>query len=323
MKDGMFSFFIRRSCYWRFGVVITFLGGTSVLSAATVPPSKTGAAKPAAERPERTSAGSAGKHCLWRVTNTPAPFYLLGSVHTLRSSDYPLAPVVEQAISDSRQYYFEVDPAQQTEFEKKLHAACQYPNGVQIKSKVRPETYKTPMRITSNGANTWQHLKPWAIAMFMLRHPAMHSVSYAYGVEHHIYEKAHYWQRPTHGLESVDEHVNVLAGMNDHESEVFLLEALVFADASAKGFPQEVAAWKAGDTERLYNLQKPLMPDIVDAPGLNARLLYDRNARWIPRIEAAMKSGKPTMIVAGAMHFSGTNNVIALLQKRGYKIEQL
>ena len=38
---------------------------------------------------------------------------------------------------------------------------------------------------------------------------------------------------------------------------------------------------------------------------------------------AELKTGKPTAIVAGALHFSGPRSVIALLQKRGYLIEQL
>jgi uncharacterized protein YbaP (TraB family) len=36
-----------------------------------------------------------------------------------------------------------------------------------------------------------------------------------------------------------------------------------------------------------------------------------------------MKSGKSTAIVVGAGHLSGPHSVIDLLQKRGYKIEQL
>src|SRR5207249_2125212 len=50
--------------------------------------------------------------------------------------------------------------------------------------------------------------------------------------------------------------------------------------------------------------------------------LVDR-AKRMARIEAELKSGKPTAIVAGALHFSGPNSVVALLEKRGYKIEQL
>ncbi len=41
------------------------------------------------------------------------------------------------------------------------------------------------------------------------------------------------------------------------------------------------------------------------------------------RIEAEIKSGQPTAIVVGTGHFCGPNNLIELLQKRGYKIEQL
>jgi uncharacterized protein YbaP (TraB family) len=53
------------------------------------------------------------------------------------------------------------------------------------------------------------------------------------------------------------------------------------------------------------------------------RLLDQRNARWIPKIEAELKTGKPTAIVAGALHFAGPNSVITMLQKRGYTVEQL
>jgi len=41
---------------------------------------------------------SSGKHCLWRIINARAPFYLLGSVHSLQRLDYEKAPVIEQAI---------------------------------------------------------------------------------------------------------------------------------------------------------------------------------------------------------------------------------
>jgi len=60
-----------------------------------------------------------------------------------------------------------------------------------------------------------------------------------------------------------------------------------------------------------------------EAPTVWWRLLDRRNVKWLPTIEAAIKSGRPTLVVAGAMHFSGPRSVIALLQKRGYKIEQL
>ena len=75
-----------------------------------------------------------------------------------------------------------------------------------------------------------------------------------------------------------------------------------------------------GDTKRLYAMYAGKMKE---APTVWWRLLDRRNARWVPRIETAIKSGRPTLVVAGALHFAGPNSVIVLLQRRGYKIEQL
>ncbi|HWN24396.1 MAG TPA: TraB/GumN family protein, partial [Candidatus Sulfotelmatobacter sp.] len=79
-------------------------------------------------------------------------------------------------------------------------------------------------------------------------------------------------------------------------------------------------AWRNGDTATLWAGDARSRKE---APGIAARLVDDRNVKWIPRIEAELKTGKPTAIVAGALHFSGPNSVIALLQARGYKVEQL
>jgi uncharacterized protein YbaP (TraB family) len=79
-------------------------------------------------------------------------------------------------------------------------------------------------------------------------------------------------------------------------------------------------AWRRGDTDALWAGDARLRRD---APSIAARLVDNRNVKWVPRIEAELKSGKPTAIVAGALHFSGPRSVIALLQKRGYQIEQL
>jgi uncharacterized protein len=108
--------------------------------------------------------------------------------------------------------------------------------------------------------------------------------------------------------------------MFDAEGEVVLLQAIIHAKDEAKQFRQDVEAWKAGDAARLYAIHAG---EMKEAPTVWWRLLDRRNARWIPRIETAIRSGRPTLIVAGALHFAGPRGVVALLQQRGYKIEQL
>jgi uncharacterized protein YbaP (TraB family) len=262
---------------------------------------------------------ASGKRCLWRVTNARAPFYLLGSVHALQRSDYDKAPAVEEAIKQSQLILFEVDPKEDQTFAKKLGEAAKLPRGEQIRGKISPKTYNYLRKITINGMAEWQHLYPWAIAM-LLDYPTLRSVSTVYGVDNHVAEMARRYSKRTGGLETADEHIHVFSDMHMIEGEVYLLQALVHAPEASQQFRSDVEAWKSGDTNRLYAMHVRRMKE---APTVYWRLLNQRNAKWIPKLEAAIKSGTPTLVVAGALHFSGPRSVIALLQKRGYKIEQL
>ena len=234
---------------------------------------------------------SNGKHCLWRVTNAPAPFYLLGSVHALQSSDYVRAPAIEEAIKQSQQVWFEIDPKDES-FGEKLREAANLPSGQLVQTKIHPKTYEYLRKITLSRMNDWHHLRPWAIAM-LLRNPTLGNPDYRWGVDSYIAQRARYYGKPTGGLETTDEHIRVFSDMFDAEGEVVLLQAII---------PQKN---KQGSSEKMW------------------RLLDRRNKRWIPKIETAIRSGRPTLIVAGALHFAGPRGVVALLQQRGYKIEQL
>jgi uncharacterized protein YbaP (TraB family) len=262
---------------------------------------------------------ASGKHCLWRVTNARAPFYLLGSVHALQRSDYEKAVAVEEAVKQSQLILFEVDPKEDQIFAAKLREAARLPRGEQIQGKISPKTYNYLRKITINGMAEWQHLRPWAIAM-LLDYPALQGVSSIYGVDNHVAEMARRYSKRTGGIETVDEHVRVFSDMHMIEGEVYLLQAVVHAAEASPQFQLDVAAWKSGDTNRLYAMHVRRMKE---APTVWWRLLDRRNEKWVPKLEAAIKSGTPTLVVAGALHFSGPRSVIALLQKRGYKIEQL
>src|SRR5437879_3589617 len=79
------------------------------------------------------------KCCVWRVTNSKAPFYLVGSIHALSKKDYPLPKPYDVALKDSTRFVFEFDPTQHAEFQKKFEAAAKYPPGQDLRSKISPE----------------------------------------------------------------------------------------------------------------------------------------------------------------------------------------
>jgi uncharacterized protein YbaP (TraB family) len=273
-----------------------------------------------AAQPAELSKSGGGRHCLWRITNAKASFFLLGSIHSLHDTDYPLPGVMEQAINQSQQFYFEIEPNRMDDFHRKLEAGSHLPHGVEIKEKVHPQTWAY-LRTTAHGGNfEWVHMKAWAIAHYLLDYPIHEQTSSAFGVDNYIYKKASARNCPLRGLESAEAHAAPWTAMNDVESEAYLLQAIVYADHADSETREMIAAWKAGNTAKLATLD---YPTVREAPGINTRFLEYRNAHWIPVIENAIKSGKPTLVVAGAAHFSGSQSVINMLRTRGYQIEQL
>jgi hypothetical protein len=274
------------------------------------------------------------KSCVWRVTNAKAPFYLVGSIHALGKSDYPLPSPYEIALRNSRRFVFEFDPNQHAEFERKFEAAAKYPAGQDIRSKIDPEllawlrknilTVKPDSRRGKReqvaGFDSELRYKPWWIAQHLAA-PASYSKSSAsHGLDNYFVDHAKTAGKEIGGLESVDEHVAVMGGLSDRDSEFMLRDALTQPTDGAREFSRMYKAWRRGDTGALWAGDARLRNE---APRIAARLVEDRNVKWVSRIEAELKTGKPTAIVAGALHFSGPRSVIALLQKRGYEIEQL
>jgi uncharacterized protein YbaP (TraB family) len=274
------------------------------------------------------------KCCVWRVTNAGAPFYLVGSIHALSKKDYPLPKPYDLALKDSSRFVFEFDPTRHVEFEKKFEAAAKYPRGQDIRSKIDPEllawlrenilTVKPGARRGKDarvaGFDSELRYKPWWIAQHLAA-PASYSKSSArHGLDNYFVDHATMTRKEIGGLESVDEHVAVMGGMSDREGEFILRDALSQSNDDANESAKMYRAWRRGDTNSLWAADARMRSQ---APTIAARLVENRNVKWIPRIEAELKTGKPTAIVAGALHFSGPRSVIALLKERGYEVEQL
>lgn len=271
---------------------------------------------------------------MWRVTNAKAPFYLVGSIHALSKKDYPLPRPYEIALQDSNRFVFEFDPTRHAEFQKKFAAAARYPRGQDIRSKIHPELLawlrKNMFTIMPEGRgengerldsfDSQLRYKPWWIAQHLAAPASYSKTSASHGLDNYFVDHAMNTGKEIAGLESINEHVAVMSGLSDRDGEFMLQDALSQPNNGATEFSRMYKAWRKGDTNALWKGDAHLR---TKAPAIAARFVDDRNVKWVPRIEAELRSGKPTTIVAGALHFSGPRSVIVLLQKRGYVVEQL
>ena len=60
----------------------------------------------------------------------------------------------------------------------------------------------------------------------------------------------------------------------------------------------------------------------ADLVKIDEEMVYARNADWIPKLEKILAQGD-VFIAVGADHLSGPKGVVALLQKRGYKLTRI
>src|SRR5437868_115972 len=84
------------------------------------------------------SINAQGRHFLWRLTNRAQTFYLLGSVHALRASDYPLGREIDNAIEQSRRIVFEYDNyhIDENTWRRKMRAEEHYQAGIRLREKI-------------------------------------------------------------------------------------------------------------------------------------------------------------------------------------------
>jgi len=265
----------------------------------------------------------AGKQFVWRVKNLPAPFYLVGSLHNLSPRDYPLPPAYQVALTTSQRLVFEHDPRQGALLARKFRETARYPAGQTIESEAGPATLALLKK------NAWRsrlkfeqmrHLRPWAIALNFLAAKGPVGAAHGRSMDSRLGAQARRSGKEVAGLEATDEHIAFWREMLERDGENLLLYTLTREKTIDALFEKTRAAWQRGDVAALTAANARLRRA---NPGYAQKLLDRRNLRWVDRIEAEMKTGKPTAIVAGAGHFTGERGVIALLQKRGYEIERL
>src|SRR5436190_10786487 len=76
-------------------------------------------------------ATSTNRHCLWKVSGPHNVVYLLGSIHVLKTDDYPLDQPIESAFTNAQVAAFETDMGkmEQPETQMAMLGKAQLPDG--------------------------------------------------------------------------------------------------------------------------------------------------------------------------------------------------
>jgi uncharacterized protein len=258
---------------------------------------------------------------VWKVSDSSGKvLYLGGSVHALRSTDYPLPPEYARACDASSRLVFEIGPKEMGGASKSLLKAGEYPKGDNLKSHVDPRTYDYVRRFfgaLNVPEAKFAKFRPWFLAA-MLQAPQLHGLSPDLGVEGFVMKRSRPKSKPMSGLETLQESVETLSGLNDRQSEEMLLVSFIPSGRGAGDRLKE--AWKKGDADEVWKITSGMLADV---PSIADRIITRRNRDWLPKIDLLLHDNETAFVVVGAGHMGGPDGLLNLLRQRGYKIEQL
>lgn len=269
-------------------------------------------------------AAAAENHaCVWKITDGKGhTMYLGGSIHALRSTDYPLPQAYSRAFDASDRVAFEVDLKTLQHAAKDSERAGRYPRGDSLKNHVDPRTYDYLRRffaILKVPESKWSSYRSWYLAE-MLQAPQLHGLSPDLGVEGFLTKRAQANHKPISGLETGRAAMSVFSGLNDRQSEAILLLTFIPQADGVGAMRKLTDAWRRGDAD---TIAREMKKQGAAFPAFGERLIDARNRNWIPQIVHDLESGQTYFVVVGAGHIGGPKGLLALLRARGYQIEQL
>jgi hypothetical protein len=264
-------------------------------------------------------------HCLWKVQGDSNVVYLLGSIHLLRESDYPLPQVMNSAFTNSQIAVFEmdIDKANDPAASISLLSKATLPDGKTLRDVLPTKVYNS----FSNHAveaglpeMLYETLKP-GMAIMML--DAMNLVKLGanpeYGEDEHFFKLAKDSDRKIIALETLDFQLGLMLSFEGPDEEIYLEKSLEEMDNEKKEYNEMVGAWKTGDAAAL---EKMLNEMRTDATAVFKKLVSDRTASWVPKVDELLHGSENAIIIVGAGHLVGPDGLVELLKKQGFKVTQ-
>jgi uncharacterized protein YbaP (TraB family) len=265
-------------------------------------------------------------HCLWKAQGDSNVVYLLGSVHLLKSTDYPLAPVIGSAFTNSQIAVFETDiekledPGQQQAMMGKVMLPANQTLRDVLSSNVYEAFSKHAAEIGLPMGIIEKFRPASAVMSLELMELTMLGANPQLGVDKHFFKPARNAGKTIIPLETPDFQIALLVNFTTEEENLLVEKSLEDIDNEKKLYNEMVLAWKTGDSA---SLEKMLNKTRSEAPSIFKKLVSDRTAKWLPEIEKLLHGSQDAIVIVGAGHLVGPDGLVELLRKKGIKVTQL
>lgn len=268
----------------------------------------------------------AGPLPLWELETGGNRVLIMGSVHFLRASDYPLPDKLMDAYDEADTLVMEID---MDNLDPMATLTTMTTMGTDRSGKTLKDMIGAPAYNDASAKaaelgvplDLFSQFEPWFAALSITQMRLMQlGFDPAWGIETRLMKKAATDGKNILGLETLEEQLSFMDNLDADSQRAFLLQALDDATNVEKEVESIVNSWREGDTGSLENL---LLASIATAPQLYDAILVQRNRSWVEPISDLTKETDDYLVVVGTMHLVGKNSVLEMLDDAGIKSTQL
>ncbi|RYY76971.1 MAG: TraB/GumN family protein [Gammaproteobacteria bacterium] len=260
---------------------------------------------------------------VYEISRGKNKIYLAGTVHLLRSQDFPPPVEFTAAYRQAQKIYFETDiqKSKTPEFGQRFAQAMTLPNNTTLKDVLDTETW--------NALQAFCTKSEFPLNQTMMFNPAMIGIlitlteSKKLGVNDGIdvyYDQLARGDNKNLGeLETGDDVIGYMKSFSQEDPNKIIMSTLSDAEHLGDDLGEMIAAWKVGDLDKLQKELGDKMRE--ETPNAYQSLVISRNKKWLPKIEAMFKTPETEMVLVGSLHLPGKDGLLTLLKNGGYKVK--
>ena len=258
---------------------------------------------------------------LWEISGNSLkqPSYLFGTIHMICKEDFTFSELAKQKFNASKQVYLELD-MDDPKLQPVMMGLMQLPGNESLRNKLGENNFNKLDSFLKKQTNmnlaVFDRFKPMMVMSLLAQRLLSCAAMESY--EMNFVKMASEQKKELLGLERVEDQVAVFDAIPDSLEIRSIMNMVNDFESQKKEFTRMSSLYKAQNLESLYQL-------LVASPemmGSQELLLDRRNRNWIPIMESAMKKSS-TFFAVGAGHLAGSQGVLELLRKQGYKVKPI
>jgi uncharacterized protein YbaP (TraB family) len=259
---------------------------------------------------------------LWELSKPGIePAYLFGTIHSEDPGVLQLPQPVQQAIDRSHTVVLEM--LLDAEAMMYSSTAMLMMDGRMLSNIIgKPLFRQAASAIRSRGIPevVLERMKPWAAAVIL----SMPASETGLVLDMMLYQSALQQGKSVHGLETVQEQLNIFEALPEKDQVMLLQEAVDNFSGLDAMHAELLDAYKARDLAALMALNEAAMEsgDQQLADEFQQHLVVDRNHRMVERMQVYLRQGQ-VFVAVGALHLPGEEGLLNLLEQQGFTIRRL